>query len=127
MFIILGVVGCTSTEHAQEKAALTSSSISGTDLGTNSAWVVEQLNQDGAISSDVWAKKVSNVLTAEIEVDELVKVLNESIRENGPFEIMGYSEQNSTAILELMNESGDVIFANITIDADKLISGIYFT
>ncbi|WP_217136621.1 Cpe/LpqF family protein [Leucobacter chinensis] len=124
--LALVLTGCTSTpEVEKEPAAVTEIAFPDSEAGTNSKWVVDQLNSDD-IDPANWQEKLSDKLLEEMSAEELVKVLDEGLKPGAPYMLVSFSESGEQAVLGLMGADDAKRLLTLSFEKNGEISGIFY-
>src|SRR5699024_11548662 len=103
---ILAFSGCASTDSSENSGqespeASVPEAIeipSDTLVGDESTRILDILNADEDTSAQDWDDVLHETFTAEVSVDELVELLNQSIRPAQPFEAINYEGNELQAV-----------------------------
>lgn len=97
-----------------------------TPAGEESQRILDLLNAEDDTTADDWDDRLHSSFTAEVSTEELVDLFNQNIRPAQPFTATGYEGGDRQAVTTLTSPVSAPMDMTVTLDAEGLISGLFF-
>lgn len=132
----LAFVSCASsdapTDESDDAAAQEAPAVQPIDIpedtaaGQESTRILEILNAEQDTTAEDWEEHLHPSFTAEVSVEELVDLFNQNLRPAQPFTATDYDGGEGQAVTTLNSPVSDPIDMTVALDADGLITGLFF-